>query len=467
MTATIGSMSAQIRFTELAGGTGHSILSANPGPDLTAAGYREREYAAAGRARRFTAADRTVADGELTVADAADFTTRILVRRPERDADFNGHVVVEWFNVSSGADAAPEYTYLAPELVRAGYAWVGVSAQYTGVEGGVGSVGVTGGAPPVSLAVKDPDRYGTLHHPGDGYSYDMFGVIGAALSESDHAAHPLSGLSVRRLVAVGESQSAMALTTYTNHFAHRHNVFDGILIHSRSLGALPLGDMGAPVDITEAYRGGPVRISEHVRVPVFVVQTETDVLTNFQYVQARQPDSARLRVWEVAGTSHADLYQIGEYESLLGCPSPVNRGQQRFVLRAALHHLRRWLADEAVPPSAAPLLVTGGGRESRFELDPVGNTQHGVRTPCVDAPTQTLSGVVDADVPRICVLFGITSPLAPTVIAGLYTSDAEYLARYVEATDTAIAAGFVLPADRDEVLADARPDLVAEAAAFR
>lgn len=461
--AKVEGMSSRVTFSELTGGRGHNILSANPGPELAIHGFVEREYAAAGTARRYG----ITSSGDCTEIESATFTTRVLVRRPAADANFNGHVVVEWFNVSSGTDAAPEYTYLAPELVRSGYAWVGVSAQYTGIEGGAGSVGMDNDSPPQSLAAKYPERYGALRHPGDGYSYDLFGAVGAALADPTAEGNPLAGLTVRRLIAAGESQSAMALTTYANYFANQHGVFDGILIHSRPLGALPLGDADTPADITAAYRGQPVHICADISVPVFVVQTETDVLTNFQYVQARQPDSPRLRVWEVAGTAHADHYQIGEYESLLGCPAPVNRGQQRFVLRSALHHLRGWVDEQSEPPTATRLRVTDSGTGQRFELDAVGNARDGVRTPCVDVPTQVLSGVVNDDVPRICVLFGVTTPLAPTVIADLYASEDEYRTRYAAATDAAIDAGFARPADRAELLADARTDLVAGAQSFR
>ena len=38
--------------------------------------------------------------------------------------------------MSSGQDAAPDWTYLGEEILRRGHAWVGVSAQYVGVEGG-------------------------------------------------------------------------------------------------------------------------------------------------------------------------------------------------------------------------------------------------------------------------------------------------------------------------------------------
>ena len=42
---------------------------------------------------------------------------------------FNGTVVVEWLNVSGGTDDAPEWTLSHNQLIRDGFAWVGVSAQ--------------------------------------------------------------------------------------------------------------------------------------------------------------------------------------------------------------------------------------------------------------------------------------------------------------------------------------------------
>ena len=65
-------------------------------------------------------------------------------------------------------------------------------------------------------------------------------------------------------------------------------------------------------------------VRDDLDVPVIVVQTETDLLGHLNYLPARQPDSEWLRLWEVAGTSHADKFQIGEFEDFLGCPGPVN-----------------------------------------------------------------------------------------------------------------------------------------------
>jgi len=41
--------------------------------------------------------------------------------------------VVEWLNVSGGVDAAPDWLYIHDELIREGFAWVGVSAQAVGI----------------------------------------------------------------------------------------------------------------------------------------------------------------------------------------------------------------------------------------------------------------------------------------------------------------------------------------------
>ncbi len=77
----------------------------------------------------------------------ADFRTRLLVRRPVDPAAFNGTVVVEWDNVSAGFDTGPTWTAAIDELLRRGYAYVGVSAQKVGVE---------------QMKASNVARYGTL-----------------------------------------------------------------------------------------------------------------------------------------------------------------------------------------------------------------------------------------------------------------------------------------------------------------
>jgi hypothetical protein len=182
----------------LTGGKGIFLGASGPGPDLAKAGYTEAEYTASGTASSYTSAGPLPQDGTfaLTPADHAAYTTRFVVRRPASQAAFNGTVVVEWLNVSGGVDASPDYTYLADELVRKGYVWVGVSAQRIGVEGGPVLVSVPGGdAMGAGKGIKaiDPARYGGLHHPGDQYSYDMYTQVAQSL-RSPGAVNPLDGL---------------------------------------------------------------------------------------------------------------------------------------------------------------------------------------------------------------------------------------------------------------------------------
>jgi hypothetical protein len=448
----------------ITGGRGISLLAAAPLPDLAENGYTEEEYRATGTAVRYTAEGDLPADGtwELTPGDAADFATRIVVRRPENAADFNGTVVMEWFNVSSGADVAPDYTYFADEIVRGGYAWVGVSAQHIGVEGGPVAVAapaseLTGAG--LGLKAFDPDRYADLAHPGDAFAYDLFTQVGRTLRDPGDI-DPLEGLEVERLLAAGESQSSFMLGTYANGVQPLTRQFDGFLIHSRGGGLAGLGEPDAGLEVAGSIGQQATTIRTDLDVPVIILQTESDVLGILGFYPARQPDTERIRLWEVAGTAHADEFQVGGVGDALGCPVPINAGQQHLVVKSALRHLDTWAQGGESPPEADLLTVEGESPDLTFAVDDVGNVLGGVRTPAVDAPVDVLSGLPAPGASVICLLFGTTTPIAEDQLAARYSSREEYLAAYEAATDAAIDAGFVLPEDRDTALAEAQPDRI-------
>jgi hypothetical protein len=404
-------------------------MSARGVPDLDAWGFLETEYVVRGTATSYAGA-------------SADFATRVVVRRPSDPARFSGTLLAEWLNVSSGQDAAPDWTYLEPEILRSGHAWVGVSAQCAGVEGGGGSVDTGLGSP--GLKGNDPTRYEDLHHPGDDFMFDIFRMAVAGLD-----------VEAERRLAIGESQSAVALTTFVNEIHRTAPLFDGFLIHSRAGVAAPL-EPGQALAMGEVLRGEPVLIRDDLDVPVFVVVTEGDLFDRIGFLPARQPDTGTFRLWEVAGAAHADGYIVGEFEEFLGCEVPVNRGQQSFVLRAALRHLDRWARGGDPPPPAAPLETTGDG----FVLDDNGNARGGVRTPVVDAPVAVLSGRPWPGASVACRLFGSTIALPAARLRELYADRAAYLAAYTRAADAAIDAGFVLADDREALLAEAEPELL-------
>ena len=80
----------------------------------------------------------------------------------------------------------------------------------------------------------------------------------------------------------------------------------------------------------------------------------------------------------------------------------------------------------------------------------------GVRTPAVDVPVSTLSGAAPPGTSVLCSLFGSSTPFSPYELASLYGTKGKYLATYTASLDKAIAGGYILPADRAELLAQAQ-----------
>jgi hypothetical protein len=450
LAAGAGAQTARATTTRPAtGGNGVAVIFGHTSFDLASVGYTQAEFLVEGTADAYTPAAPLTSDGHWTVAPTApaDFTTRIVVNRPIRPRDFNGTVIVEWLNVSGGADASPDWIQMHNELIRQGYAWVGVSAQAVGMN---------------STKGFDPVRYEDLAHPGDSYSYDMFSQAGQAVL--DDAATVLGGLRPRRLLGVGESQSATRLTTYINAVHPLVGVYEGFLVHSR-------GPAGAPLSqppLTAVTTPNPSFIRDDLDVPVLVFQTENDL-----GLTARQDDTAMFRLWEVAGTAHFDLYglQLGAtdtgarasveawFDSMLHptaqpipnftCATPINSGPQTFVLRTAIRALDGWVADGRPPPHS-PRFETISVQPVQYAVDANGNVLGGIRTPAVDAPVAKLNGLGQTGA-SFCFLFGITVPFTPEQLAALYGDHGGFVSAWVRATRAAERAGFLLPEDARQI----------------
>jgi hypothetical protein len=218
--------------------------------------------------------------------------------------------------------------------------------------------------------------------------------------------------------------------------------------------------------------GAGERIRDDTRVPVVVLQSETDV-TLLGGGRPRQPDGARLRLWEIAGAAHADTYILSagfqddgrltpERLAELLAPtrdlmmgqtaSLINAGpQQHYVGEAALAALDRWAAGGPAPATAARLELTADG--AACATGDLGNARGGVRTPWVDVPTAVLSGLGQSG-GAFGFLFGTTQPFDAARLAALYPGGkADYLAKFAAALDETIAGGFILADDRAEILA--------------
>jgi hypothetical protein len=402
------------------------------GPSLKAAGYEQREYFASGSAFSYqaTGPEDDAGTWKVAPAESAAYRTRIVVRMPTEASKFNGTVVVEWLNVSGGGDGAVDSVYLSPELERAGFAWVGISAQQVGIQ---------------NLQQKDPARYGSLTDPGDRFSYDIYTQAARALLVGGRS-NPLAPLHVKRLLAVGESQSAIYLTTYIDAIQPLYQVFNGFLVHSRAGGAGAI-----PGASPSGSFGGVLRIRTDVGVPVLTMITQTDE-TFGGYYRARQPDTRFIRLWDVAGASHADSYIVtpGSLTSL-GCSS-VDEAPSHFVFEAALSAVNAWMQKGRPPPSAPRMRVKDQGGTLRVRTDTLGNASGGIQGPWEQVPVATYSNTTPPGSAGFCSLFGSTVPFSSSQLTSLYGSKSQYLKEYTKAMDRDIKAGYLLPADRAQVL---------------
>ncbi|HKE92606.1 MAG TPA: alpha/beta hydrolase domain-containing protein, partial [Gemmatimonadales bacterium] len=123
---------------------------------------------------------------------------------------------------------------------------------------------------------------------------------------------------------------------------------------------------------------------------------------------------------------------------------PINSGPQHWVLNAAIAALDRWVRGGDPPPMAPRLDVAGD--PPAYALDDLGNVRGGIRTPYVDAPLAVLSGLGQTG-SGFCGIFGTTVCFDEAMRTTLYPTAADYSAAVNEATDRAVAAGFILEPD--------------------
>ena len=447
-------------LSDISGGNG--VFLGDPIPvNLERAGYVEHEYAASGTATSYTATSPLAEDGRWSFAPdgTAPYRTRVLVRRPSDRARFSGTVVVEWLNVSGGVDADPEWSTTHEEILRRGDAWVGVSAQRIGVEGGpvLVKVDVPGSeAAGQGLKAIDPARYGSLEQPGDGFSFDIYTQVARAV----RSGAGMAGLRPKRVIAAGESQSAFALVTYYN----------GVQPLTQRLRRL--------LRAQPRRRRAAARRARRVRRDRRRDRRDADDLPHRPgRARARHPNRDRRDERAQLVRRHANPTAIGS-----GCgrspapPTPTRicsgplsstssaafrstTGRCTSSPRPALRALTTWVETGKAPPKA-PRIDVASGASPQIQRNADGIALGGIRTPPVDVPVAALSGVPGPNPSTICLLLGSTKPISAERLAELYPSRAVYKKQYDRAADAAIKAGFVLPEDRAALLAFAEPSMI-------
>lgn len=426
-----------------AGPPGHpsknSIYSASA-IDLAAHNYIEEEYFIEGTANRYS----TEGLETGSVLDSGHpYRTRLVVRRPQSPANFNGVVLVEWINVTGGPDKDIDWWQSGEHWMRNGYAYVVVSAQQMGID---------------TMQEWSPERYGSLDTTNDGKlsndssSFDIFAAVGKAinrLGEESGAtyANILPGFYAEQIIATGHSQSASRLATYINNIHPLDPVFDGFMVH-----------------------GGGGLIRDDQSVKVFKIMAETDMARR---AGSPQPDSDNFRQWEVAGTSHVDVPFEVEYAKVRNlreglpiegvapresaCELPAySHVPFRDVMNAAYEHLVRWIRDDVPPPVAERIQVRRALPDVEFARDERGNVLGGIRLAEHAVPTARNTGMNSGTTNRFCFLYGSHEPFDQETLRALYPSQDRYVEMVEEVVKDNLAAGYILPDAADRTVKEAR-----------
>jgi hypothetical protein len=438
-------------------------------------GYVEEEFFFDGVANTYTTPELGQSADIATSGTA--FRSRLLVRRPATPGRFNGVVIVEWLNVTNGYDTDVLWLYQKEFFLREGYAWVGVSVQNAGLSN-----------QPNGIKNWSPARYGSLDVTGggsvtgDALSFDIYSQAGAAVRR---VADVLGGLTPNLVIAAGQSQSASRMGPYLNGVHHRSPIYDAALL---TVWSVPFR-----ADLT---------------IPVIKVLSETERATSRQF-----NDSAKVRTWTVAGSTHSEQYSLLSRAAFLrrdlgldaqdACATPArSRVEIRYVYNAATDALVRWVKtgreaakapllefDETAQPVAAPVAVStpaptpgaagagegaarqggaraggagggrggqGGGRgapagppEKPVRRDENGNILGGIRTAEIAVPVAKESG-------ELCGLGGTHVPFDAATVNRLYPTHQDYVAKVTAASNALVKAGFLLRADADLTIAKAR-----------
>ncbi len=419
-------------------------------------GYIQQEYLVSGNAKGNTAGF-----PQKQRYPSEPFTTRILVRRPIDPRRSNGTVVLEWMNTSLQQDTDVDWIEAYREILHAGFTYIGVSVQPTGVP----------------LSSVDPVRYGKIKIPpyvpnsdladppssgGPSYGESIFTQIAHAL-KSHQGTRLLHGQKVKRIIAVGESQSAERLSCYLEYARPVDRVFDGFMIDH--------GECAGPNVTPRAP------FPYHPKVP-------TMFLDGMYESRPGMHNRHDLRIWEIAGASHVDAW-IGAYGLAehnwddTGRPQHYSQqtagnwglegGQggvcnlftttgdvradelpQQYAHDSALAELQTWITTGRPSAKTAPLRFDPHGKAATdgaskgVATDRFGNPLGGLRLPQIEVPVAKYEGTCPQEGQG---LIGTTIPFTAAQLHKLYPTFADYRAQMCRASLRDMRQGVLLRLD--------------------
>ncbi|MCA1711097.1 MAG: hypothetical protein LC789_05425 [Actinobacteria bacterium] len=397
-------------------------------------GYVEQEFFFQGVAR--------AANGTT-----APYKSRILVRRPSDPQHFNGSVVLDWTNVTVPDDTDVGWLPMHTTLMDRGFAYVAVAAQRLAIE-----------ASPIALKQYDPVRYGSLSHPGDDYSFDIFPQAAEAVLDPS-VLGDLRPQVLRRL-AIGASQSGSRLKTYINDFAPKARVFEGFM-----------PEISAPDGVNRKL------------APILWLNSQSEVKAT-----TVPRDSDLFRFWEMSGSAHAphdysqyqnsgyvfhetngivDTYDRDEgtawgYQNKPG-DCGFNNYEPGYEYSAALVAIDNWVRTGRAP--AVDVTTRADRTGGTLHYDDMSNLVGGLRSPILDVPIAKYyagaapTGGSPCSQLGAAPLIGGNEMMTAVELKKKYGTSQRYAQLFEKSIQRALARGWLLPegaADMRHRLREAR-----------
>lgn len=437
--------------------------------DVTQFGYEEREYFFEGTASTYPPASEP----------PAAYRSRMVVWTPQDPSRFNGTTVVEWGHVSVGGfELNAELSVQSAMLVEQGFAFVLVSAHAEGICGDNPD-----GCNESSMRGVDPERYGSLNHPGEAYSFDIFNQALQAIKYPSGTA-PLGTLVTRFIIAEGfQMQGDRGAAVQDNDAPGAAGPLNAYIASA-----------AAEVRLADAFL---IDSARHLLEPATYLAPTLHHLdeTAIRRIPAR--DDPNHVTWEVVGAPHVDRWGADHYKlSNLDELSPLlNRAEEEarrmafddyglapdpreticaptatlgtrfprhYMLNAAVVALRKWL-ETGVPAFAPPPIERVGpppeSATERLSRDSDGNAIGGLRLPIVQVPVATYDG-------EGCVFGGTSTQFPPERLAELYPTHQSYVEQLLVATNEAVDNGFLLCDDAQTIMRMASASSIGGSDAF-
>jgi hypothetical protein len=416
------------------------------------------------------------------------YTVQVMIRQPKDRSRFSGNVIVE--PAHSGGSVV--WGMCWDFFTANGDVWVGMIVNALNIQ---------------QPQQANPHRYAPLNLSDEGLKWEILAQA-AALFKKNEAPSPLSGWNVKRAYMAGGSGTGNLILVYLGEGFHERfrmeggeAVFDGYLPYI-SHSTLAWYRLSSP------DRGGPYGYGElmphpseqppfdDVRrvvgphdVPVIQMITEAEVIiplnsdvrqsvinmyihyaqgpTAGERLRYRRPDSDdvgdRYRLYEIAGPGHSGMpdevtsrvYRAVEAASLYrdrnlfpNLAKPVSDFPSRYFLCGAWRNLYRWVDEGVAPPRANRIEID----EENLSIvrDEHGNALGGVRSPLLDVPVATYTGVNDGSV-----MVGAKEAFEAKKVRDLYGDHANYVREYSRRADEILAEGWITSLHIDSLKAHA------------